>query len=164
MTNDEKCNAKVGFQVGVGMEYAFNNSFAIQPSLLLTTKGTKSSLDGADVSFSPMYLELPIMAAYRVNAGNNFNVVLSAGPYIAYGVGGSLKVGNGGVSVNKDLFGSDGLLNNFDAGLGIGVGFELSHFVIGINGEIGLANTLNRDFFDQNSKNVNLGITLGYKF
>ena len=36
-------NAKLGFKVGVGMEYAFNNIWSLQPSLFLSTKGTKYS-------------------------------------------------------------------------------------------------------------------------
>lgn len=164
MTNGDGTEAKVGFQIGGGMEYDFGNNLSLQPSLLLTQKGTKGKMDDIDASFRPMYLELPVMVAYRIKADDNLNVVFNAGPYLAYGVGGQLKLTNDNASVGVDLFGDKGCFNRFDAGLGLGVGFEVSRFVIGLNGEIGLANVLKKSVADQTSHNINFGMTLGYKF
>ncbi|WP_373151613.1 porin family protein [Bacteroides thetaiotaomicron] len=94
-TTDE-VNAKVGFRVGVGTEYAFNDMWSLQPTLFFSTKGGK--LDSgeimgvnAKVTVNQMYLELPVMAAARFNVADNTNIVVSAGPYLAYGVGGKTK-------------------------------------------------------------------------
>lgn len=82
-TTDE-VNAKVGFRVGVGTEYAFNDMWSLQPTLFFSTKGGK--LDSgeimgvnAKVTVNQMYLELPVMAAARFNVADNTNIVVSAG-------------------------------------------------------------------------------------
>ncbi|QIU96221.1 porin family protein [Bacteroides faecium] len=89
-------NAKVGFRVGVGTEYAFNDMWSLQPSLFFSTKGTKADNGdfmgaSAKVTVNQMYLELPVMAAARFSVADNTNLVISAGPYFAYGVGGKTK-------------------------------------------------------------------------
>ena len=94
-TGDLDVSAKVGVKLGVGMEYAFNDTWLLQPSLFLSQKGAKFSAtvsgDEADVKFNAMYFELPIMMAARFNVANNTNIVVSAGPYMAYGVGGKTR-------------------------------------------------------------------------
>lgn len=38
-TGDMDTDMKIGFNVGVGMEYQFSDMWSIQPSLMLTQKG-----------------------------------------------------------------------------------------------------------------------------
>ena len=83
-TGDLDLNAKVGFKLGGGFEYAFNDTWSLQPSLFLTSKGAKK--DGN--SINAMYLELPVMAAARFNVADNTNLVVNAGPYFACGIAG----------------------------------------------------------------------------
>ena len=40
-TGDLDLNAKVGFKLGGGFEYAFTDTWSLQPSLFLTSKGAK---------------------------------------------------------------------------------------------------------------------------
>lgn len=40
-TGDLDMNAKVGFKLGGGFEYAFDDTWSLQPSLFLTGKGAK---------------------------------------------------------------------------------------------------------------------------
>ena len=58
-TGDLDVSAKVGVKLGVGMEYAFNDTWLLQPSLFLSQKGAKFSAtvsgDEADVKFNAMY-------------------------------------------------------------------------------------------------------------
>ncbi len=93
-TTDE-LDTKIGYRVGVGTEYAFNDTWSLQPSLLFSTKGTKIGANlagfGFDFKVNQMYLELPIMAAARFKVGKSTNFVVNAGPYVAYGVGGKTK-------------------------------------------------------------------------
>ena len=78
-TGDLDVSAKVGVKLGVGMEYAFNDTWLLQPSLFLSQKGAKFSAtvsgNEAEVKFNAMYFELPIMAAARFNVANNTNIV-----------------------------------------------------------------------------------------
>lgn len=94
-TDDLK--AKIGYRVGFGTEYAFNDMWSLQPSLFFSTKGAKADSGeflGSKVKMSvnQMYLELPVMAAARFKVADNTNLVVSAGPYFAYGVGGKSKI------------------------------------------------------------------------
>ena len=58
-----------------------------------------------------MYFELPIMMAARFNVANNTNIVVSAGPYMACGVGGKtrtkMKVWGLKTDIKEKTFGSD---------------------------------------------------------
>ena len=55
-TGDADLNAKIGFKLGGGFEYAFDNTWSLQPSLFLSTKGAKKDCN----SINAMYLELPL--------------------------------------------------------------------------------------------------------
>ena len=67
-TGDADTDMRVGFNVGVGMEYQFTDMWSIQPSLMFTQKGAKLG----DIKANPMYLELPVMAAARFAVVDGF--------------------------------------------------------------------------------------------
>ena len=147
-TGDLDLNAKVGFKLGGGFEYAFDDTWSLQPSLFLTTKGAKK--DGN--SINAMYLELPVMAAARFN--------VNAGPYFACGVAGKIKKDLGNNTERKyDTFGDDAL-KRFDAGLGVGVALEFGRIIAGLDGQFGLVDVEKVG----NPKNMNFSIIVGYKF
>lgn len=152
-TGDDDLAAKVGFKIGGGLEYGFTDIWSLQPSLFLTTKGAKED----EATMNAMYLELPVMAAARINVANNTNIVISAGPYLAYGVGGKISVETSGVEVSVDTFDA---LDRFDAGLGLGVAAEFGKIVVGLDGQFGLVDVMKIG----NPKNINFSISLGYKF
>ena len=140
--------------VGVGAEYAFTEMWSVQPSLMFTSKGYKA--DG--VKCNPMYLELPILAAARFAIADNQNIVVKAGPYFAFGVAGKYKYD--GVDEKEDVFGDDGW-KRFDAGLGVGVAYEINKFFVDLTGEFGLTKIADGDGAP---KNMNFSIGVGYKF
>ncbi len=153
-TGDADTDMRVGFNVGVGMEYQFDELWSIQPSLMLTQKGAKEK--GGDIKYKPLYLELPVMAAARFAVADAQNIVVKAGPYLAYGVGGKVK--GGGMS--EDFFG-DNKGKRFDFGLGVGVAYEISKFFIDLSGEFGLTKVAD-GYGDP--KNLNFSVGVGYKF
>ena len=103
-----------------------------------------------------MYFELPIMAAARFNVANNTNIVVSAGPYLACGVGGKtrtkMSISGSKTDIKEKTFGSDAF-DRFDAG----------RIIVGIDGQFGLVKLADLNL-DSNPKNINCAITLGYKF
>lgn len=151
-------NAKLGFKVGVGMEYAFNNIWSLQPSLFLSTKGTKYSESGLKVTVNQMYLDLPVYVQARVHIEGETNLLFSAGPYIAYGIGGKISSNLGTNDTNT--FGKNGL-DEFDAGVGFGVGFEFGKVLVGLDGQVG---SVNLKDVEGAAQNINFSVTLGYKF
>jgi opacity protein-like surface antigen len=160
---DSEMDMKIGFQAGVGMEYAFSDMWSIRPSLMFTTKGAKLSEEGVDVTYNPMYLELPVMAAASFAIADDQNIVVKAGPYFAFGIAGKAKFSADGESEKIDLFG-DGEdqmgMKRFDAG-GVGVAYEISKFFVDLTGEFGLTKVAGGD---GSPKNMNFSIGVGYKF
>lgn len=154
-TGDSDLNAKLGFKIGGGFEYGFTDTWSLQPSLFLSTKGAK--LDSYKVN--AMYLELPVMAAARFNVADNTNIVINAGPYLACGIGGKTKSDMGQGEYSVKTFGSNGL-RRFDAGLGLGVAGEFGKIIVGLDGQFGLVNVEK----DLTAKNINFSVTVGYKF
>ena len=163
-TGDMDTDMKIGFNVGVGMEYQFSDMWSIQPSLMLTQKGAKIKEDGETMKFNPMNLEIPVLAAARFAVADNQNIVVKAGPYFAFGVAGKVKVGDDKADFfgdGDDQFGG----KRFDCGIGVGVAYEIGKFFVGLDGEFGFTNVV--DFKSDgvsNPKNMNFSIGVGYKF
>lgn len=184
LTGLEENSMKVGFNIGVGMEYQFTEMWSIQPSLMFSTKGTKQdfSEDGYkdEYTYNPMYLELPIMAAARFAIADNQNIVVKAGPYLAYGIGGKVKnswsdddeSGEDKYDIFKDVKDEDGDIVNaaskkFDFGIGVGVAYEINKFFVDLTGSFGLtklSDGINAKGEKTSVKNMNFSIGVGYKF
>lgn len=125
---------------------------SVQPSLMFTTKGTKLR----DIEATPMYLELPVFAAVRIAILEYQNIVIKAGPYFAYGVGGKYKEGD----IKIDFFG-DAAAKRFDCGLSVGVAYEFGQVFMDLTGEFGLTKITGNG---GSPKNTNFTVGVGYKF
>ena len=161
-TGDSETDMRIGFNVGIGMEYQFTDMWSIQPSLMFTQKGTKMG----ELKVNPMYLEIPVMAAARFEIADNQNIVVKAGPYFGFGIAGKYKAGGEKIDFFKDAKDEDGDIlvegaKKFDAGLGVGVAYEINKFFIDLTGEFGLAKIYDGDGAP---KNMNFSIGVGYKF
>ncbi len=163
-------NVKIGFNVGLLADIDFSYNSAIQTGLFFTPKGAKydSSFGEAtgEISSNPMYLQLPIHYAYKLDVTPGSRIVFHAGPYAAYGVGGKWKasgsLGNWDGAIDGDLFGDNAPLKRFDTGLGLGVGAEFGPILVDLGWDMGLVNISNAD--NGNIKNQNAYLSVGYKF
>ena len=184
VTKMEDTKMKVGGYLGVGMEYQFTDMWSIQPSLLFSTKGYKEKKEEGDESAgkaTPMYLELPVMAAARFAIADGQNIVVKAGAYFAFGLGGKYKDGDYKVDIFKDTKDEDGDIENeaakrFDLGIGVGVTYEINKFFIDLTGSFGLTKLqdVGVEKYDaaiddytyekKSAKNMNFSIGVGYKF
>ena len=138
-TGDSDTDMRVGFNVGVGMEYQFTDMWSIHPSLMFTQKGAKMD----ELKANPMYLEIPVMAAARFAIADNQNIVVKAGPYFGFGIAGNYKAGGEKIDFFKDS--KD----------------EINKFFIDLTGEFGLTKIYDGDGAP---KNINFSIGVGYKF
>jgi hypothetical protein len=135
--------------------------------LFFTTKGAKYEGDLGEVSgkltMNPMYLQLPVHYAYKLDVSPGTRLVFHAGPYMAVGVGGKVKVKASGSSaeVSDDFF-QDGAFKRFDAGLGLGVGAEFGPLLLDLGWDMGLTNI--SDISGADAKNQNAYLTVGYRF
>lgn len=106
-----------------------------------------------------MYLQLPIMAAVRFKVSDGMNLVVNAGPYLAYGIGGKAKFENEGESEKMDFFDNS---KKFDFGLGVGVTAEFGKIFVGLDGAFGLTKLAEME--EGSLKNQTFGLSVGYKF
>lgn len=182
---------KAAYKLGVGMEYAFSTTWALRPSLNFVAKGSQDEEKGVGkVIVNALYLELPILAAARIPIGERSNIVLTAGPYLAYGVGGRTTIDidekqipsstgfvTFGGKTKVDTFGDIGKGNlgceRFDAGVGLGVAFEYGKITIGAESQLGLVNMGSSELKDASeqmglgtfsSKNFSAFLSVGYNF
>ena len=154
-------NMKPGFHIGLGADLGITPNMFIQTGLFFSTKGAKFSdkADGdwVDANVTANYLQLPVHLAYKINVTPGTRVVLHAGPYVGYGIGGKMKVG----SLSIDTFDKDLGFKPFDAGLGLGVGAEFGKILIDLGWDMGLTNIAR---VGGDIKNQNAYLSLGYKF
>lgn len=157
MTQTEGIDALTGFTLGVGMDYGFSENWSLQSGLMFTSKGYKVK-DAYKVS--PVYLDIPILAAYKISVSENTKFVINAGPYLAFGLGGKAKYDKGG---DHKVFGDNGW-KRFDFGIQYGVGFELNDcYLINLTGQNGFISPWDVDEGGK-PKNMNFAISLGYRF
>lgn len=168
--------SKVGFNVGVAVEFPIVRSFYINSGLFYTTKGIKFEDSGRDwketETFNAGYLELPVYASYRLNFAEESQMQINFGPYFAYGVNGSVKeeyVEDGDKDkYSYDLFGTGddkAGIKRFDCGLGVGLGYTFHKIYLGITYQFGLANIADKEEWGVGKiKNNNFNISIGYNF
>lgn len=184
-----------GFHAGITADLALADEFYLQPALLFNTKGYqyKESESSVTVALNqhPYYLELPVNFIYKPALGNG-HLLLGAGPYIAYGVGGrwKLKAESGSstltrtgslefkndYSLDSSLFGGNiedlpeklPYAKPFDVGASLLAGFEFAQKIsVQLNGQLGLLNiapTIDGQQTGEVIKNMQFGLSVGYKF
>lgn len=185
LTGDANGDPLFSYKVGVGMNIGLGGHWELHPDLFFVRKGMSNSAEvrsddidmKGDLTLNACYLELPVMAAYRIPL-ERMDVVLYAGPYLAYGVGGKVKSTVTGredsdepvrkITESQSVFGNGGL-KRFDSGLGLGMDLEFGRFIAGINVNIGLVNLARTKDFDYDEddiavRNLAAHISFGYKF
>ena len=169
MTNDLIGGTyKAGIRAGFGINYNFSSHFSVDPSLLVVSKGFRQ----ADFSYniSPYYIQLPVNATLNLPLNDKITVLIGAGPYVAYGIGGkgTMKAESGEILSEQPLF-SNNMLSmatykkRFDAGLNANIGVMFGDIVVYAGGDFGFLPVNNLDFED---KNYNSGFyfMLSYRF
>lgn len=162
MTKAEGTKALPGFNLGVGMDYGFSENWSLQSGLMISSKGYKVKDEYKD---RPIYLDIPILAAYKFNISDNTKFVINAGPYLAFGLGGKCKFDEGGdYKLFKGEDGADAEYSRFDLGLQYGIGLEISdHYLINLTGQNGFICPWDIDEGDK-PKNMTFSIGVGYRF
>lgn len=165
MTKAEGTKALPGFNLGVGMDYGFSENWSLQSGLMISSKGYKIK----DYSKSrPIYLDIPILAAYKFNISDNTKFVINAGPYLAFGLGGKCKFDEGGdYKLFKGEDGEDAEYSRFDLGIQYGIGLEIGdHYLVNLTGQNGFISPFDYpDGYDGDKpKNMTFSIGVGYRF
>jgi hypothetical protein len=82
-----KPETPVGIHFGGFFEIPLESNLSLEPSLLFSAKGSNFKIDTVDISLSPIYIEVPVIAIYSFGS-DAVKISLFAGPYFAWGVGG----------------------------------------------------------------------------
>ena len=160
----ESAEYKIGPTIGLTVDFKLAESLYLLSGLDLAIKGAKETEDDFEMSASPIYLQVPIHAGYKIDLSDNMKLVIDAGPFLAFGIAGKAKVKIDDYDVSTDVFGKeeDGGMKRFDFGVGAGAGLEINKIKIGIGYDWGLANI---SYDDEVKARTRSGyITVGYKF
>ena len=129
-------NARLGFNLGVYGQVFSTETFAIQPELLYSTKGSTAQYNAGslyqEITYNLNYLDLPVLAVFKVGE----SVELHAGGYASYLLNANISykgdLANGSDPVDKDQ------LKSFDYGLSGGIGVNFSSVQVGARYNLGL--------------------------
>lgn len=152
-------------KVGVGIDVPLTGLVSFQTGLSWVSKGASYKENGTDITVDQNYFEMPLLAAFHVGTACKFDMVFTAGPYLALGVNGKVSHEIDDVTTSWGTFDdvkaqSWNGLKRFDAGLQGGVALDFPKWTVGLDGEFGLckiasgAAPCNLAFF----------FTVGYKF
>lgn len=143
------------YKAGVGYELGISDNFVIEPAIMFSNKSLK--IGGVDGTINRYFIEVPVLAAYKIALNDDIKLIINAGPYAAYGIFGSDIDWNGGGTTN--VF-DEGECDRFEAGIQAGVKVAFNVFEIGA--EYARAFTKATSDYDQYTQGF--GLTFGYKF
>ena len=131
--DEDEFKTNVGFNVGVVGEFRLSEkektSIYLSTSLLLSSKGTKSSDDSDDdyyrYTINAYSVELPVHFDFKGHINRDLSILIGTGPYFGYGLFGNIKVKNDYGSGSLGTFKSEGALKRFDFGWSSRAGIEL---------------------------------------
>lgn len=162
---DTEHGMKLGYQVGLMMEYKFNPHFAIAPEVVFAAQGGKSEafdldwnghgleLNTTDLKFTTNYINVPVMLKYYVSPA--FSV--DFGPQVGFNVYSKASV--------KDMDAIDlkEITNTVDFGVALGGTYNLTdNAFVQARYTLGLTKVFDLD--DSNEKNGNIQLAFGMKF
>ncbi|WP_300726824.1 porin family protein [uncultured Bacteroides sp.] len=184
-------NALFNPRVGVKLDIPLSGLLSFQTGLYWVSKGASykdevftESTDGYHKESSKQkvnqnYFQMPLLAAFHLGTASNFDLVLTVGPYIAYGVSGKTSIEIGDAELTWDTFddvrmpnelqgllpsSGDGYdtmegLHRFDAGILAGIGFDFPEWTVGLNAEFGLTRIQSHA-----PRNIGFFASAAYKF
>ena len=160
---------RLGYQVGLTADINLVQSFSINTGVMMIQKGWKWDYDDnrgkKEVTDNATYLEIPLLASYRVNLSDQAQFQLNLGPYFAFGMFGDQEVKNSfpngdnyKISSYEEREGG----KKFDCGVSIGAGFTFSKIYVGLNYDRGLVNVSRNT--NNKFQNGAIALSLGYNF
>jgi Outer membrane protein beta-barrel domain len=156
--------SKIGLQLGVIAEIGLSENLVFQPGLLYTRKGTTINYGSSfpSIKININYFEIPLNFLYKFPLGSESNkFFVNLGPYIGYAISGNFSDGTDSKDLKIGTTTTDNV-TPFDLGLNFGAGVNLGKLLINLNYGLGLSNISSLN--NENVKNTNLSLCLGYFF
>lgn len=174
-----------GYHVGINVEIPIFHGFYFQPGLQYITKNIKREGKSYTYDLNISYVEMPINFILKPKVGSG-NLIAGFGAAIAYGIKGKSKYDRIGSTQydreNKVIFKNswdpsdpdqqgNEYIRPFDLGIGLLFGFQFkNNMYFQFNGQYGLLNTSakideSETYLEQGViKNINVGLSVGYRF
>lgn len=151
-SDDAGIKTAFSFKLGVGYEFAVSESFSVEPAAMLNNKSF--GIEGFSGNVTRYFLEVPVLAAYKMNLNDNCQLVINAGPYVAYGLFGSDIEWNDSEKTN--VFDA---CNRFEAGIEAGAKVVFDRVSVGVD----FNRAFTKAFDDTKAYSQVIGLTFGYK-
>lgn len=189
----DKMTGIFSYKAGIGMDIPLHKHWAIQPTLYYSQKGAKfeanyggEQIYEGEFKYRLHYLELPILAAYKIKVEQNAILILKAGPYLATGLSAKCSVktptyNDFHQTFKENLFAEEGnydeisyingehtplstkKFRRLDMGIEAGVDLLVNHFMIGVEIAFGLT-PLSNNLMNKKPKNIAGYLMFGYQF
>ena len=143
VTDDIDGDYKTGFAIGGEAEYHINKLIGISGGLLYSTQGFKKSNNHVNVTFSPGYLNIPVLINFYVTTG--------------LAVKGGLQPG---FMVSKDDMDGIDEVKTFDLSIPVGISYEFANICLDARYNAGVTKVWD----NVDGYNSVFQLTLGYKF
>lgn len=177
----------IGFHAGVVKDIPISGDFYFMTGAMLSLKGGLFKDEywddeyrwKSETTYNIYYLQVPLMAVYKVPLNESAVVRAEAGAYVAFGLSGTAEDKedspyDGSRTESIDIY-KDAKLDRVDYGFSFGGGVEFGNFYVGISYEIGIGDlSATQKDCDEDGEcygsipfTVNhstFGITAGYNF
>lgn len=165
-------SSKTGFAAGIMVEIPIAKNFALQPELMYSQQGTKTSFSDAEVTNSNYngtiklnYLNLPVMAKYYVCQG----LSIQAGPQIGILLKANNKYHDNFLGYeNSESFNLKEYSSGIDTSVNFGLGYQFKEFYADLRYNISYSNVFKEGdinhFISNDMKNRVFQISIGYFF
>jgi hypothetical protein len=161
---------RTGTMFGLTLLVPSGGTFALQPELLFTNKGSEFDISGVGTrSVKLDYLEIPLLLRVDSHTGGGLNPHLYAGPSIGFNLGCNVTLKGGGIPNTSSDCKRDNFLDpkSVDWSAIVGAGVDLSVGGIGLTGGarygFGLAD-INKTNVDEHVRNGSLTVYAGVLF
>jgi hypothetical protein len=136
---------------GAALGYDAGNGFILKSELMYLIKGAEgtSQIDGIPIHFELdiVYVEVPLLVAYRIDRGHRWSPKVFAGPYLGYK--GSARIRYQALTGGPTFDEEDQTVESWDYGLTAGAGLEYllgsERLSLELRGAQGLANARMRE-------------------
>lgn len=164
-------------KVGVTIDIPISGFVSFQTGLNWVSKGASYKMLNniipdnnslSKVRVNQNYFQMPLLAAVHLGTTANFDLVITGGPYIAYGASGKSETDIDAFTLSWKTFDdlylngeyiSDGF-NRFDAGIQLGLGLDFPSWTLGLDGDFSFCKVAP----GSSPYNFAMFLTLGYKF
>ena len=173
-TEQEATSTRTGFHCGVSVDYNIIKSFSISSGVFFVNKGFKGNFPEIELAnptkqtasnVSAGFIQIPLLASWRIEAPSGVQFHVNVGPYYAYGIGGDAVYKPYDMTFareyDQDTFGDKGFWKHQEIGLSGSVNVQIGHFVAGIGYEYGFSD-VSKVYGKFNTRNANM--TIGYNF